>query len=232
MKSYLMHHGILGQKWGVRRYQNSDGTLTDAGKKRYAKELAQDYQKAKSKGASYLKDQPFVTSDEFESKVTKAVSSVMTKEDAENIQKKLQTARELSEKSAGLEEKFENKCWNEAYKECYDWFEKNEPDYLNKIIKENGGQKLGLDAFHDFNKAFEGYQDEVYSRNEKKFYQEHPEVKQADKAWDEYISATKDLTNKLLGEYGNIKVNGETLNSIIYHNVSLKMVMDEALKLK
>lgn len=31
----LYHHGILGQKWGVRRFQNSDGTLTPAGKKRY-----------------------------------------------------------------------------------------------------------------------------------------------------------------------------------------------------
>ena len=31
----LYHYGTLGQKWGIRRYQNPDGTLTEAGKKRY-----------------------------------------------------------------------------------------------------------------------------------------------------------------------------------------------------
>lgn len=31
----LTHHGILGMKWGRRRYQNKDGSLTEAGKKRY-----------------------------------------------------------------------------------------------------------------------------------------------------------------------------------------------------
>ena len=36
MVEYLQHHGIKGMKWGVRRYQNADGTLTTAGKQRVA----------------------------------------------------------------------------------------------------------------------------------------------------------------------------------------------------
>lgn len=36
MNNELMHHGILGMKWGVRRYQRKDGSLTSAGKSRYS----------------------------------------------------------------------------------------------------------------------------------------------------------------------------------------------------
>lgn len=45
----LYHHGIKGMKWGVRRYQNEDGTLTNAGKKRqekYDKKAQKYYDKA------------------------------------------------------------------------------------------------------------------------------------------------------------------------------------------
>lgn len=57
--SELTHHGIKGQRWGVRRYRNTDGSLTEAGKKRYnpdnnADEPSRAKKIAKTVGAAAL----------------------------------------------------------------------------------------------------------------------------------------------------------------------------------
>lgn len=46
---YLVHHGIKGMKWGVRRFRNKDGSLTSAGKKRYDGDSVSDGKKSKWK---------------------------------------------------------------------------------------------------------------------------------------------------------------------------------------
>ena len=43
----IWHWGVKGMKWGVRRYQNADGSLTDAGKRRYSIDVAANAKKKK-----------------------------------------------------------------------------------------------------------------------------------------------------------------------------------------
>lgn len=51
----LSHHGILGQKWGIRRYQNFDGSYTKAGLERYNRSSAK-YEQKKAEYKAIKKD--------------------------------------------------------------------------------------------------------------------------------------------------------------------------------
>lgn len=61
MSTYLIHHGIKGMKWGIRRYQNADGSLTSAGRNRYGydkslmanKNLIQKYRMKSAQKVAY-----------------------------------------------------------------------------------------------------------------------------------------------------------------------------------
>lgn len=118
----LYHHGVVGMKWGVRRYQNKDSTLTEAGKrqnakqkekyeKKYAKtkELTPDEKKAKvlkSRSVKQLyKHADLFTSDELKSaydrlRLERDIASLSQKEvnkGKEFVDKAISTAKTTSD---------------------------------------------------------------------------------------------------------------------------------------
>lgn len=92
----LYHHGILGQKWGVRRYQNADGSLTAAGKKRSNKKKAKALEKARkakqkkaeeAKKAKEAAEKEKKKQEEYEANKKKALESGSAKDVAQYIGK-------------------------------------------------------------------------------------------------------------------------------------------------
>lgn len=72
-QDYLVHYGIKGQKWGIRRWQNEDGTFNEAGKKRYG--FIEEAANKASKFAQYAREDRKRYTDQLSGKVKRENAS-------------------------------------------------------------------------------------------------------------------------------------------------------------
>lgn len=84
----LVHYGVLGMKWGVRRYQNKDGSLTAKGKKRYDRDVQTNLSKKKDSRIDTSNPDPkrWVKEDTERKKRTVDTSSDLVKQ-MQNLEK-------------------------------------------------------------------------------------------------------------------------------------------------
>ena len=135
----LSHHGILGQKWGVRRYQNKDGSLTSAGKSRYQNEdgsLTDSEQKKLSK--SIIKDYK---------KTNQATTDRISYKDRQvsNLRKNVSSndyneLRSLGKKFKSLNTSFYDLSDEAA--DAFDAYDKKVREVTNKLIGKYGNKTI------------------------------------------------------------------------------------------
>lgn len=118
----LMHYGIKGQRWGVRRFQNEDGSLTPEGRKRYRKPEDEKVKAATKSVKSRLSNR-----------------KVKIEKEPHNVREVMKRAR-ISESEADRCLSFAEKLYREAAKE--------EPKITNDVVTavvQSGSNMYGLD---------------------------------------------------------------------------------------
>lgn len=119
--TYLAHHGIKGQKWGVRRYQNPDGSLTAEGKKRY-----NNLMKQAENRASKLKERLYVGA---YNELADKMNGGLIKKYNDNWIKKHGNNDFYNPDYTNGYYKICNKIMREELNRAYDQFIRNTPEY-------------------------------------------------------------------------------------------------------
>lgn len=136
----MYHHGILGQKWGIRRYQNKDGSLTPAGRKR-ANKLENEYNKLTGKKLKRDtdKDENNKSDSSKKQNIKKAVSQ-MSDADLKNRLTRLENEKrlvQLEKERVSTGQKLLTKIGNDVVKPSLIDAGKNTlTAYLTKVGKE------------------------------------------------------------------------------------------------
>ena len=169
----VCHWGILGQKWGVRRYQNPDGTLTELGRQHYGRKDVKNFNKASKKNMGYTALQKKASeskivkdfknnSDEYADlnkhyEALKALGDNVTKEQADEFLDHTRSVRkaaaeyieQYSDYQAGVMANF---AWGKENDRAYEIRKQSESKNAKEAIKELREAELFDEQMYSTNK--------------------------------------------------------------------------------
>lgn len=188
----LYHHGIKGQRWGVRRFQNEDGSLTPAGKKRQAKlekKLEKKYAKAGDAAgrAAYHKSKGDEAAKQYDDNA-KVLNRAAAQYEKEGKILRAEAARRLAKRQTekGLKARENYDLVAEAYLEQSKYYNKKANKFATKKNIDLGKERVNSILKKFKQKGFDAEKrdeeiDNLFREREKEW---EAERKQSDAEWE------------------------------------------------
>lgn len=231
--NYLQHFGILGMHWGIRRFQNPDGTLTAAGKERYGsgKEQAKFAKLVRREGLQKRRDV-------YDAALRVESSTPQFEHAVANLQKEARDANKKNAVAEKTRDELEKHIYNNQ--EIYDkYLDKAVDSYVKEFMRnppqyyKDRPEKIREDVknaykYDDLDQGdygvFETYVRLNKSDNIVKNYESA--VKQSVEANKNLIRSSKKYASEFLGEYGSYPIEP------LYSWITNKMRSDDALAIR
>ena len=202
-KNYLFHHGVKGQKWGVRRYQNKDGSLKPAGKSRYQNEDGS----LTSEGKKREQERNFKEAQKTQRRGYRSSYDRMEdyQKSSKIVQERSKELINLAEKakqlSLDLEDFQSEEAETLAWKRATERAKKEIPGYSTMSERD----RYKMDEYY----VYDG--DEL-KKAIKELNKNNPEYLSLKKEYKQTISSYKEeckrITNEIIGDYGDNKISG------------------------
>ena len=246
----LYHHGTKGQKWGVRRYQNKDGSLTAEGKKRRSLgEVIKDHKVKVKRKAALEKARKTKAENKAAEEKAKAEAEQRRKDfEAGKIPMKKMTNAELSEALARKQmeaqyrqkdletnagKRLVSKMWNDG---IVPGMADGVKGMISGYIKDSGAQLLGLDKLvpEKEKSAFDKLKESAeMAKLKKQKFQDERDLAEAKKKYEKHLQDEKDKKSAEQVKNYNEKrekdyQEEQTYKSGAYNNKGTKIYVDDA----
>ena len=179
----LYHHGVKGMKWGVRRYQNPDGSVTAAGKKRYGDKTPYEY---KTTDGDTFRINGGATVNMYRNNKNVKVTKTRGKYLYEVDQKKLHNkASKQYKKQSGKVmrdlQRQQNSMWVKSYNKAADYMNGEGIDKFNKQQEKKYGKDFGKrDGYmDDYQKLFDKKMNQNLNKALNDFYSNNKNVQKS-----------------------------------------------------